>query len=67
MSKTRKVLLFIFSIFSILGLFFGAMAADGYGRFALEDLLKFWIGFSIPLLIQIAFCIIFKKEKDKNY
>jgi len=56
----NKKLLFSFSLLSVFGFFAALATADGY-YFDLVQFLIVWLGFSVPLIIQLIYGLIFRK------
>ena len=54
----KKIILFVCSLISLLGLIIGFMDASSYSF--LQDILTIWFGFSVPLIITLIFIKIFK-------
>jgi hypothetical protein len=59
---TRKKLLFIFSALSIVGLVLALAGGDRVGEeFDYARFFQIWAAFSIPVLVQGAYMVIFRK------
>ena len=58
----RKKLMFVFCLISLVGFLIGLNDADGYGGFDFVDFFQIWIGFSLPLLIQLIYISIFRER-----
>ena len=60
----RKKLLFVFSIISLVGLVAGlAEGEGGYGgAFNFVAFFQAWILFSLPLIIQLIYILIFRER-----
>ena len=54
--------MFVFCLISLVGFLIGLNDADGYGGFDFVDFFQIWIGFSLPLLIQLIYISIFRER-----
>jgi len=52
--------MFVFSMISLLGFFVGLSDADGYDGFDFVEFFQIWVAFSIPLIIQFIYILIFR-------
>ena len=58
----RKKLMFVFYLISLVGFLIDLNDADSYGGgFDFVDFFQIWIGFSLPLLIQLIYISIFRE------
>lgn len=63
-NKMRKKLMFVFSLISLCGLMIGYHDADRYinQKFVFFEFIEMWFLFSLPLLIQFIYILIFRKR-----
>lgn len=55
--------MFVFRLISLFGFLIGLNDADSYGGgFDFVDFFQIWIGFSLPLLIQLIYISIFRER-----
>ena len=60
--RMRKKLMFVFSLLSLFGFLIGLNDANGYYSFDFALFFRIWIGFSLPLIIQFIYILIFRWE-----
>ena len=58
----RKKLMFVFCLISLVGFLIGLNDADRYSGFDFVYFFQIWIGFSLPLLIQLIYISIFRER-----